>query len=125
MDYYAVLAIDPSATESDIRTAFKQMAVKYHPDKNMDEQSDAEIRFKLVLEAYEVLSNVEKRQKYDSKRHRRKMHGNAMSNDYDVAADDFGMTIHDMTIHRLAKLDDVFSQDVGRLFEETDVRFTS
>lgn len=63
-DYYAILGIDKSASPEDIKKAFRKLAVKYHPDRNPGDKA-AEERFKEISEAYEVLSDKEKRQKYD------------------------------------------------------------
>lgn len=63
-DYYAVLGINKSASSDEIKKAFRKLAVKYHPDRNPGDKS-AEDRFKEISEAYEVLSDSEKRQKYD------------------------------------------------------------
>jgi molecular chaperone DnaJ len=63
-DYYEVLGIQRTAEEVDIKKAYRQMAVKYHPDKNPDDP-DAERKFKEAAEAYEVLSDSAKRQRYD------------------------------------------------------------
>jgi len=63
-DYYEVLGISKSATEAEIKKAYRKMALKYHPDKNPDDKS-AEEKFKEAAEAYEVLSNADKRQRYD------------------------------------------------------------
>lgn len=65
-DYYKVLEITKSASEQDIKTAFRKLARKYHPDLNPNNKQ-AEERFKEINEAYEVLSDPEKRRKYDSK----------------------------------------------------------
>ncbi|MGH2542918.1 MAG: DnaJ domain-containing protein, partial [Ardenticatenaceae bacterium] len=62
-DYYEVLGIGRSATQADIRTAFRKLARQYHPDLNKGE--DAEERFKEINEAYEVLSDDQKRGLYD------------------------------------------------------------
>ena len=62
-DYYDVLDIDRSASEEDIKKAFRKLAFQYHPDRNSDAQ--AETRFKEINEAYEVLSDPEKRANYD------------------------------------------------------------
>lgn len=64
-DYYAVLGVSKGATESEIAKAYKKAAIKYHPDKNPDNKEEAEENFKKVSEAYEVLSNKEKRETYD------------------------------------------------------------
>ncbi len=63
-DYYATLGLTKSATEKDIKQAFRKLARKYHPDVNPGDKS-AEARFKEINEANEVLSDPEKRRKYD------------------------------------------------------------
>ncbi len=63
-DYYKTLGVDRSASEADIKKAYRKLAVQFHPDKNPGDQ-EAENRFKSINEAYEVLSNAEKRRKYD------------------------------------------------------------
>ena len=57
MDYYKILGIDKSATEADIKKAYRKMARKYHPDVNPNDKA-AEQKFKEVNEANEVLSNA-------------------------------------------------------------------
>ena len=64
-DYYEVLGVDKSASEADIKKAFKKLARKYHPDLNRDNPKAAEEKFKEVNEAYEVLSNPQKKAQYD------------------------------------------------------------
>eukprot|EP00747_Dinoflagellata_sp_TGD_P165544 gnl/TRDRNA2_/TRDRNA2_186939_c0_seq1.p1 gnl/TRDRNA2_/TRDRNA2_186939_c0~~gnl/TRDRNA2_/TRDRNA2_186939_c0_seq1.p1 ORF type:complete len:190 (+),score=31.30 gnl/TRDRNA2_/TRDRNA2_186939_c0_seq1:80-649(+) len=64
-DHYRVLGLYTDATESQIKTAFRRLAVKWHPDKNPEDREDATIKFNRILEAYEVLSNPEKRAMYD------------------------------------------------------------
>ena len=59
-DYYEVLGISKNADESEIKKAYRKLAIKYHPDKNPDDAS-AEEKFKEAAEAYEVLSNSDKR----------------------------------------------------------------
>jgi molecular chaperone DnaJ len=63
-DYYEVLGVSKSASESEIKKAYRKMAIKYHPDKNPDDKA-AEEKFKEAAEAYDVLSNTEKKQRYD------------------------------------------------------------
>jgi curved DNA-binding protein len=63
-DYYAILGVNKTATAEDIKKQFRKLALKYHPDRNPNNKQ-AETRFKEISEAYEVLSDVEKRQKYD------------------------------------------------------------
>ncbi len=63
-DYYAILAVDKTASQDEIKKAYRKLARKYHPDLNPGDQA-AETRFKEINEANEVLSDPEKRQKYD------------------------------------------------------------
>jgi molecular chaperone DnaJ len=63
-DYYAILGVSRSATEKEIKQAYRRLARKYHPDVNPGDKS-AETRFKEINEAHEVLSDAEKRKKYD------------------------------------------------------------
>ena len=63
-DYYEVLGLQKGASEDEIKKAFRQLAKKYHPDLNPGDK-EAEAKFKEVNEAYEVLSDKEKLQRYD------------------------------------------------------------
>lgn len=63
-DYYEVLGVSKSASDAEIKKAYRKLALKYHPDKNPDD-AEAEAKFKEAAEAYEVLSNAEKKQRYD------------------------------------------------------------
>ena len=62
-DYYKILGITANASKQDIKKAFRRLAMKYHPDRN--KALDAEDKFKVINEAYLVLSNSVKRQEYD------------------------------------------------------------
>ena len=62
-DYYDVLGVNKNASDSEIKKAYRKVAIKYHPDKNPNNKS-AEEKFKEAAEAYEILSNSEKKQKY-------------------------------------------------------------
>lgn len=66
-DYYEVLGLQKSASESDIKSAYRKMALKYHPDRN--KAADAEEKFKEINEAYQILSDKEKRATYDQYGH--------------------------------------------------------
>ena len=63
-DYYEILGLNRNAAEDDIKKAYRKLAIKYHPDKNPDDKQ-AEEKFKEAAEAYEVLSDPQKKQRYD------------------------------------------------------------
>src|SRR5207237_4767641 len=63
-DYYEVLGVNRSASEQDLKTAYRRLAHQFHPDKNQSDP-EAEEKFKEAAEAYAVLSNSEQRQRYD------------------------------------------------------------
>ncbi|CDW52316.1 dnaj protein; dnaj homolog subfamily b member lik e; dnaj homolog subfamily b member [Trichuris trichiura] len=67
-DYYARLGVSRDASEQEIKKAFRKLALKYHPDRN--KEANAEAKFREIAEAYEVLSDPQKRKQYD-------MYGNA------------------------------------------------
>jgi molecular chaperone DnaJ len=63
-DYYEVLGVAKTASEADLKSAFRKLAMRYHPDRNREDK-DAEIKFKEINEAYQTLSDEQKRAAYD------------------------------------------------------------
>ncbi|MFP4611460.1 MAG: DnaJ domain-containing protein, partial [Thiohalophilus sp.] len=63
-DYYEALGVSRNASDDEIKKAFKRMAMKYHPDRNPDDEESLE-KFKEAREAYDVLSDPQKRAAYD------------------------------------------------------------
>jgi DnaJ-class molecular chaperone len=64
-DYYSILGVPKNAAEKDIKSAYRKLARKWHPDANLKNPKEAEEKFKEISEAYEVLGDPEKRKKYD------------------------------------------------------------
>ncbi|NWV32953.1 DNJB8 protein, partial [Grantiella picta] len=65
VDYYRVLGLRKNASQDDIKKSYHKLALKWHPDKNPKNKDEAEKRFKEIVEAYETLSDPEKRSVYD------------------------------------------------------------
>ena len=97
-DYYEVLGVDKNASEKDIKKAYRKLAMKYHPD--VSEEEGAEEKFKEVSEAYAVLSDDEKRQRYDQ-------FGHAGMDGF--SAEDFYQNVN---------FEDIFQGfDIGKIFD--------
>jgi len=67
-DYYKALGVSENASQDEIKKIYRKLAVKYHPDKNIDNPKQAESRFKEISEAYFVLSDAKRRAQYDQMR---------------------------------------------------------
>lgn len=65
-DYYKILNLNRNATIDEIKKSYKKLALKYHPDKNQKDKKKNEERFKDISEAYQILSDSQKKEKYDS-----------------------------------------------------------
>lgn len=98
-DYYSVLQVNRNANDDEIKKAYRRLAMKYHPDRNKEDK-DAEAKFKTVNEAYEILSDKEKRAAYD-------MHGHA-GVDPSAAAQ--------ARAHAQANFNDIFGNIFGDMF---------
>ena len=106
-DYYKILGVDKKASAEEIRKAFRKLAVKYHPDKNPNDKS-AEDKFKEVSEANDVLSNPDKRKRYDefgenweyaeksgaNRQQQQQRQGRGGGQQYNFTADDFADDAH-------------------------------
>lgn len=99
VDYYSTLELTKTATTTEVKQAYRRLALKWHPDKNLDRKEEAERKFKEINEAYEVLSDEKKRKLYDqygkegleggAKRMRRHYHGRGASSDFDHGFNQF------------------------------------
>ncbi|KAA8525344.1 hypothetical protein F0562_007238 [Nyssa sinensis] len=65
VDYYNILKVNRNATDDDLKKSYRRLAMKWHPDKNPNNKQEAEAKFKQISEAYEVLSDPQRRQIYD------------------------------------------------------------
>ena len=85
-DYYDILGVEKNASAEELKKAYRKMALKFHPDKNPGDK-DAEEKFKEAAEAYEVLSDSEKRQRYDQFGHQG-VRGTGMGGGQNMSMDD-------------------------------------
>lgn len=69
-NYYEVLGLNPDASASDIEAAYKKLSTQWHPDKHRSNRKEAEAKFHDICEAYDVLSNKNRRSHYDDVSHR-------------------------------------------------------
>jgi molecular chaperone DnaJ len=99
-DYYEILGITKSASAEDIKKSYRKVAMQYHPDRNPGDKS-AEEKFKEAAEAYEVLSNADKRAQYDR-------HGHAAVNNDRGGFNGGGMNMDDI----FSQFGDVFGDDI-------------
>lgn len=90
-EYYRILGVPKTASESDIKKAYRKLALRWHPDKNPNNKEEAEKKFKEISEAYEVLSDKEKREVYDCYG-KSALNGNGGGNDF--AFNNFGPAFH-------------------------------
>jgi DnaJ-class molecular chaperone len=65
-DYYSILEIGRSASQDEVKKAYRKLGLKWHPDKNPNNSKEAEKKFKEISEAYEILSDAGKRNFYDT-----------------------------------------------------------
>jgi molecular chaperone DnaJ len=87
-DHYAALGVDRSASEDDIKKAFRQLSLKYHPDRNPGDKI-AETKYKEITEAFSVLGDSDKRSTYDFNSRRVSPFGNPFSNPFNMNMDGF------------------------------------
>uniref|UniRef100_A0A3Q3MMW3 DnaJ heat shock protein family (Hsp40) member B2 n=1 Tax=Mastacembelus armatus TaxID=205130 RepID=A0A3Q3MMW3_9TELE len=82
VDYYSILGVPKTASQDDIKKAYRKLALKWHPDKNPDNKEEAERKFKELAEAYEVLSDRSRRGEYDRYGNDRMRHTGSSSSDF-------------------------------------------
>jgi DnaJ-class molecular chaperone len=117
-DYYTILGVPENAADEDIKKAFRKLAFRYHPDKNIGHEKEAEEKFKDINEAYGVLSDKDKRWQYDQVRKGKFAGAGA---DFNSASPGFGYSREDIfrdTFNNRATMD-----DLNRMFTRAGLRF--
>src|SRR5580704_8840892 len=89
-DYYEVLGVTRTAAVEEIKSAYRKSALKWHPDRNPEHTSEAEVKFRECTEAYSVLSDAQKRQVYDTYGHAGLAGGGGQGFDHTVSQDFHG-----------------------------------
>lgn len=112
-DYYKILGVEKTASAKEIKSAFRKLALQYHPDKNKDE--DAEEKFKEIAEAYEVLSDEEKRKTYDKFGHTGSGFGGAGFGNFDFK--DFFRQF-DEQFAQFSQFTEQFSENINKFTNE-------
>lgn len=108
-DYYEILGVAKNSPEDEIKKAYRKLAMKYHPDRNADDDKDAaEVKFKEIKEAYECLSDPSRKEQYDRHGHS-SAHTNAQQWNQDVNADEFKEMFANMFGHN-SPFGDIFGQ---------------
>ena len=100
-DYYEVLGVSKNATNDELKKAYRRLALKYHPDKNQGDK-ESERKFKEAANAYEVLSNPEKRKMYDLRGH--------------AGLDDMGFHGFESNADIFSNFGDIFGDIFGKRF---------
>ena len=103
-DYYEVLGITKNASSSEIKKAYRKKAIQYHPDKNPGDK-EAEAQFKLAAEAYEILSDPQKKSQYDQFGHAADNMGSGMGGFGGTGGSGFGDVFGDIFEPFLLELD--------------------
>jgi DnaJ-class molecular chaperone len=113
-DYYRTLGVPENASDEDIRKAFRKLAFRYHPDKNIGHEKEAEEKFKELNEAYGVLSDKVKRQQYDMAR-------KGVFAGYGAPSHGFNYSREDIFRDTFSNQD--IMEDLNRMFSQSGLRF--